>query len=116
MNKEQNKPYNRCSCGGTLVFCKFDVNSCVNIFECIDCHRLVPVDSDGTCRKGYAVVSKPCKTVVRHAMCECGGEYKCCENIVLTTYPVQYPHDCDKCGNRITFFEKYPYVDYDECD
>lgn len=46
-------------------------------------------------------------------MCECGGEYLP-ENIVLTTYPVQYPHKCNKCGKREVLDARYPKIEYKE--
>ena len=33
-------------------------------------------------------------------------------NIVLTTYPAQYPHKCNKCGCRKTFDRMYPFHKY----
>lgn len=31
---------------------------------------------------------------------------------VLTTYPGQYPHYCSKCGNKQTYFQVYPGIEY----
>ena len=34
-------------------------------------------------------------------------------NIVLTTYPIQYPHECDNCGHTEIYTKKYPYTTYE---
>lgn len=34
-------------------------------------------------------------------------------NIVLTTYPLQYPHECDNCGHVENYTKKYPYTIYE---
>ena len=31
-------------------------------------------------------------------------------NIVLTTYPIQYPHQCTNCGNIENYIIQYPYT------
>lgn len=42
---------------------------------------------------------------------ECGeGLMRPCGNIILTTYPVQYPHQCTKCGHIANYTVKYPYT------
>ena len=37
-------------------------------------------------------------------------------NTYLPTYPVQYPHECDRCGNVQTFLCKYPRIEYEETE
>lgn len=59
------------------------------------------------------IVKKEVKTHVTHAMCDCGGEFKP-TNMILSTFPVQYPHDCNKCGKREIFYERYPKIEYEE--
>ena len=34
-------------------------------------------------------------------------------NIVLATYPLQYPHECSECGHREDYTVKYPYSSYE---
>ena len=31
-------------------------------------------------------------------------------NIVFTTYPIQYPHQCTNCGNIENYTIQYPYT------
>ena len=33
-------------------------------------------------------------------------------NIVLTSYPPQFPHKCSCCGYRENYIKQYPYVKY----
>lgn len=33
-------------------------------------------------------------------------------NMVLTSYPEQYQHVCDKCGHIETYYKRYPYIEY----
>ena len=51
------------------------------------------------------------KTFVRHLLCEitgCGGEMLP-TGICLTSYPAQYPHQCDTCGYTLNVRGKtYP--------
>lgn len=35
-------------------------------------------------------------------------------NIVLTTYPILYPHECTVCGHKENYNKKYPYIVYEE--
>lgn len=51
----------------------------------------------------------PVKTVKRHLMCDCGGEYKSTGNSYMT-YPPQYPHQCNNCGDKVTKRKMYPLV------
>ena len=64
-------------------------------------------------------VKKEVKTYIVHAMCDCGGEYLP-TGMALTSHPVQYPHVCDKCGDKQLFSdEMYPRTEYEEvqeCD
>ena len=41
--------------------------------------------------------------------CDCGGEY-IATGMVLTSYPAQYPHECDKCGGKVTLDFPYPTI------
>lgn len=47
------------------------------------------------------------KTYKVIARCECGGQMRQ-TGVVLTTYPAQYPHVCDRCEKAGTYFKKYP--------
>lgn len=53
------------------------------------------------------------RTFVVDMLCDkCGEGYMRPEgNIVLTTYPLQYPHRCNRCGYTRSFIKKYPYTD-----
>lgn len=46
-----------------------------------------------------------------HQYCECGGEF-IPTGLVLTSYPPQYPHACNKCDKRETFKKSYPTIEY----
>ena len=35
-------------------------------------------------------------------------------NVALTTYPLQYPHDCVNCGHTEIYYKQYPYIKYEE--
>ena len=59
------------------------------------------------------IIKKEVKTYMTHALCSCGGEFKFID-MILPTYPVQYPHDCNKCGKREIFYERYPKIEYEE--
>ena len=59
------------------------------------------------------LVKSDIKPMMVRAMCECGGEFKP-NGIVLTTYPEQYPHKCDRCGKLDVFYCEYPKVEYEE--
>lgn len=37
-------------------------------------------------------------------------------NVVLATYPPQYPHECDRCGHAQTFYEIYPRIEYEDIE
>ena len=30
-------------------------------------------------------------------------------NVILSTYPLTYPHKCDDCGHQMMFEKTYPY-------
>ena len=34
-------------------------------------------------------------------------------NIALSTYPIQYPHKCEKCGYTQNYTKNYPYEVYE---
>ena len=42
----------------------------------------------------------------------CGEGYYRHTGIVLTSYPPQFPHACNKCGDSRTFWERYPTLRY----
>ena len=45
---------------------------------------------------------------------KCGEGYmRQVGNIVLTTYPMLYPHECTVCGHRENYKKKYPYTIYE---
>ena len=58
-------------------------------------------------------VKKEVKAYKICAICECGGEYEY-QGMVLTTYPAQYPHICNRCGKVNTFLSAYPKMEYEE--
>ena len=40
----------------------------------------------------------------------CGkGKMKPYGNIIITTFPEQYPHKCDSCGYEENYHIRYPY-------
>lgn len=41
------------------------------------------------------------------------GEMKPVENIVLSSYPAQYPHHCDMCGHSEVYRKCYPSIEYE---
>lgn len=47
------------------------------------------------------------KSVLVHADCECGGEFKATGEALLS-YPPKYVHICNKCGDYINSRDKYP--------
>lgn len=51
------------------------------------------------------------KTLIVHMICDKCGKGKMIPhgNIVLTTYPEQYPHQCDNCGYMDNYPMRYPY-------
>ena len=53
------------------------------------------------------------KTFLVSQNCECGGEFKPTGSC-YTTCPPQYPHLCDKCGNKKCFSKTYPSIEYDK--
>lgn len=62
------------------------------------------------------VKSNEVKVYIDRLYCnECGTEMEQ-GDIVLCTYPPQYPHICPKCGFRITTDIKYPNVRYENID
>lgn len=46
---------------------------------------------------------------------ECGEEMQF-TGMALATYPMQYPHECQKCGNRMTKNDIYPKIRYKEIE
>lgn len=60
------------------------------------------------------IKSKQVTTYKEHLYCDvCGTEMKF-TGMALTTYPMQYPHVCPHCGERITMGEIYPCLRYEE--
>lgn len=60
-----------------------------------------------------AITQRPIRPIRIDFECdECGkGNYRF-GGIVLTSYPPQYPHICNSCGNKKTFKVKFPYIKY----
>jgi hypothetical protein len=59
---------------------------------------------------------KPRETPMQPVRIEAGCD-KCdgtlvFDGIVLTSYPPQYPHTCDRCGWRNNLREHYPTIEY----
>lgn len=54
------------------------------------------------------------KTLIVQMKCEkCGkGLMEPFGDTVLATYPQQYPHKCNKCGNVENYPVEYPYMRY----
>lgn len=46
---------------------------------------------------------------------ECGEEMEF-TGMALATYPMQYPHKCPKCDNRMTMLDIYPKIRYEEIE
>lgn len=53
------------------------------------------------------------ETILVRKYCDCGGEM-IPNGGVLSTYPPSYSHDCDKCGYRECYSERYPIIKYIE--
>ncbi len=55
------------------------------------------------------------RTFLVDMVCEsCGTGYmRPVGNIALSTYPIQYPHQCYKCGYTQNYIKKYPYETYE---
>ena len=52
------------------------------------------------------------KTILVKKYCKCGGEML--PNwYVLSSYPLQYSPTCNKCGNIIAYWDKYPKIEYE---
>ena len=41
---------------------------------------------------------------------KCGRGMMRPDNVVLTTSPPQYPHECNECGYTETYYVMYPYI------
>lgn len=56
------------------------------------------------------------KTFLIDMKCDkCGEGYmRPVGNVVLTSYPLQYPHECDVCGFRENYTKTYPYETYEK--
>jgi uncharacterized protein with PIN domain len=50
--------------------------------------------------------------------CNEGEMVRVNNNIVLTTYPEQYQHECNKCGAKRNYFVSYPRLEneYEEME
>ena len=59
-----------------------------------------------------AEIKSEVKTFQIDMVCDkCGQGYMLpAGNIVLATYPIQYPHQCTNCGNVENYIIKYPYI------
>ena len=60
-------------------------------------------------------IKKEVKAYKVCAICECGGEYEY-QGVAFATWPVQYPHICNRCGNVDTFLSVYPKIEYEEVE
>lgn len=47
------------------------------------------------------------------AMCECSGEFEP-TGMCLSSYPVQYEHQCNRCNEVRNFDCRYPKIVYEE--
>lgn len=56
-------------------------------------------------------VKQHVRTYRTKMICDCGGEM-IAEDIILPTYPAQYPHTCNKCGKREVYDKRYPVIEY----
>ena len=59
-----------------------------------------------------AEIKSEVKTFQIDMVCDkCGQGYMLpVGNMVLATYPIQYPHQCTNCGNVENYIIKYPYI------
>ena len=59
-----------------------------------------------------AEIKSEVKTFEVDMVCDkCGkGLMRPIGNIVFTSYPIQYPHQCTNCGNTDTYTIQYPYT------
>jgi hypothetical protein len=48
---------------------------------------------------------------VNYSCDKCGGDVLP-TGVCLTSYPAQYPHDCQWCGKRYTFTSLYPRIEH----
>lgn len=56
-------------------------------------------------------IETPVSTYVVDYTCDdCGKGKMRPEPFVHTSMPPQYPHTCNICGNRKTFYKSYPYT------
>ena len=59
-------------------------------------------------------LKKEVKTYMISKMCKCGGTFQYEYNgVMLATYPPQYTHVCDACGNTEMFNCVYPKIEYE---
>ena len=57
------------------------------------------------------------KTYMISKICDCGGVFQYeSNNIMLATYPPQYPHICSFCGKINNFNCIYPKIEYEYID
>lgn len=45
---------------------------------------------------------------------QCGHGRMRSDGTVLTSYPAQYPHECNACGFIETYYVSYPYIVWEE--
>lgn len=57
------------------------------------------------------VKSEEVKVYCENLFCECGGEFVFTGDI-YPTYPEQYKHKCNKCGNVEITYCRYPKITY----
>jgi hypothetical protein len=53
------------------------------------------------------------RTFMIYELCRCGGVFKFTGQ-ALTSIPMQYVHECDKCGDYNNFPCTYPYVTHED--
>lgn len=56
---------------------------------------------------------KEVKTYMVEMLCPCGGVYEYTQGFALATFPPQYPHKCNICGQTKTFNCVYPKIEYE---
>ena len=62
------------------------------------------------------IKEKEVKCVMKKLYCDkCGTEMRT-QGFVLTSYPPQYPYECQQCGYHETTSDSYPRIDYVEVE
>lgn len=56
-------------------------------------------------------------TFITRMMCNCGGVMEMVPtNVSVSTYPPQYLHRCNVCGNMQLYLKQYPCIEYKEVE